>query len=87
MYKIAKENYKKYSELLHKYKSWLLIRTGKRKITKKKIKNNMDIVLYKATSIKAKDMKLIIFYIPLESAGVGKALIVQQLKQTKLVNS
>ena len=46
MYKIAKENYKKYSELLHKYKSWLLIRTGKRKITKKKIKNNMDIVLY-----------------------------------------
>ena len=24
MYKIAKENYKKYSELLHKYKSWYL---------------------------------------------------------------
>ena len=47
----------------------------------------MDIVLYKASSIKAKDMKLTIFYIPLESAGVGKALMVQQLKQTKLVNS
>ena len=65
----------------------MLIRTGKRKITKKKIKNNMDIVLYKASSIKAKDMKLTIFYIPLESAGVGKAIMVQQLKQTKLVNS
>ena len=47
----------------------------------------MDIVLYKASSIKAKDMRLIIFYIPMESAGVGKALMVQQLKQTKLVNS